>query len=88
MITVIGVRFKKAGKIYYFSPDNLNRKKNTSVIVETARVVEVGEYVIESKQINEEDIVAHLKNDLRIVKEDDRKKFEENKTNEKEAFSI
>lgn len=88
MITVIGVRFKKAGKIYYFSPDNLDIKKNTSVIVETARGVEIGECVIESKQIKEEDIVAPLKNVLRIATEDDIKKFEENKAKEKEAFSI
>ncbi|MBP2032289.1 cell fate regulator YaaT (PSP1 superfamily) [Clostridium algifaecis] len=88
MITVIGVRFKKAGKIYYFSPDNLDIKKNTSVIVETARGVEIGECVIESKQIKEEDIVAPLKNVLRIATEDDLKKFEENKAKEKEAFSI
>lgn len=88
MVTVIGVRFKKAGKIYYFSPDNLDIKKNVSVIVETARGIEIGKCVIEPKQIKEEDIVAPLKNVLRIATEEDLKKHEENKAKEEEAFSI
>ncbi|MBA5851401.1 stage 0 sporulation family protein [Clostridium sp. cel8] len=88
MITVIGIRFKKAGKIYYFSPSGLNIKKYDNVIVETSRGVEFGTCVIESKEISEEDIVAPLKNVLRVATEEDEKKHSENKAKEKEAFSI
>lgn len=88
MVTVIGVRFKKAGKIYYFSPDDLDIKKDTYVIVETARGIEFGECVVEPKQIEENDIVSPLKNVLRIASEEDIKKHNENKAKEKEAFSI
>lgn len=88
MVTVIGVRFKKAGKIYYFSPDDLDIKKDTYVIVETARGIEFGECVVEPKQIEEDDIVSPLKNVLRIASEEDIKKHNENKAKEKEAFSI
>jgi cell fate regulator YaaT (PSP1 superfamily) len=88
MVTVIGVRFKKAGKIYYFSPDNLNIKKENSVIVETARGVEFGECVIEAKDISESDIVSPLKSVLRIATEDDVKKYNSNKEKEKKAFDI
>lgn len=58
MIKVIGVRFKKAGKIYYFSPLELDIKKGNYVIVETARGIEFGECVIGIKEIKEEDIVS------------------------------
>ncbi|AND83326.1 stage 0 sporulation protein [Clostridium tyrobutyricum] len=88
MVTVIGVRFKKAGKIYYFSPGDLDIKKDTYVIVETARGIEFGECVVEPKQIEEDDIVSPLKNVLRIASEEDIKKHNENKAKEKEAFSI
>lgn len=88
MVTVIGVRFKKAGKIYYFSPGNLDVKKYNNVIVETARGIEFGQCVVQSKQIAEDDIVSPLKNVLRIATEDDMKRHDENKKKEKEAFSI
>ncbi len=74
MVTVIGVRFKKAGKIYYFSPGDLDIKKDTYVIVETARGIEFGECVVEPKQIEEDDIVSPLKTVLRIASEEDIKK--------------
>ena len=61
MIKVIGVRFKKAGKIYYFDPTGLNIEKGNYVVVETARGIEFGECVIGIKEIREEDIVAPLK---------------------------
>lgn len=88
MVTVIGVRFKKAGKIYYFSPGNLNIKKENSIIVETARGIEFGECVIEAKDISEKDIVSPLKSVLRIATEDDVKKYNANKEKEKKAFDI
>ncbi|ADK13232.1 MULTISPECIES: PSP1 domain-containing protein [Clostridium] len=88
MVTVIGVRFKKAGKIYYFSPGNLNIKRENSVIVETARGIEFGECVIEPKDIRESDIVSPLKSVLRIATEEDIQKYNENKEKEKKAFDI
>lgn len=88
MIKVIGVRFKKAGKIYYFSPSELNIKKGDYVIVETARGIEFGECVIGIKQIKEEDIVSQLKNVIRIADEKDINKHKENKEKEKQALDI
>lgn len=88
MVTVVGVRFKKAGKIYYFSPDNLDIKKNNNVIVETARGVEFGECVIGPKEIEESEIVSPLKNVLRIATEEDIERHNDNKSKEKEAFEI
>ncbi len=88
MVTVIGVRFKKAGKIYYFSPGNLNVKKENSVIVETARGIEFGKCVIEPKDINESEIVSPLKSVLRVATEEDVQKHNENKEKEKKAFDI
>ncbi len=88
MIEVIGVRFKKAGKIYYFDPNNLNINKEDYVIVETARGIEFGQCVIGIKKIKEEDIISPLKSVLRIADTDDIKKHEENKAKEEEALEI
>ncbi|MPQ42344.1 PSP1 domain-containing protein [Clostridium tarantellae] len=88
MIKVIGVRFKKAGKIYYFGPNDLDVKKGNFVIVETARGIEFGECVIGIKEILEEDIIAPLKLVLRIATEEDITKHKENKNKEVEAFNI
>ena len=88
MVTIVGVRFKKAGKIYYFNPGDLDIKKNDCVIVETARGVELGEVVIGPKEVPEEDIVAPLKDVIRIMTEEDRAQHLENKEKEKEAFEI
>lgn len=88
MIAVVGIRFKKAGKIYYFSPSDLKINKGDSVIVETVRGIEFGECVIGPKEIKEEDIVSPLKNVIRVATEEDIRKHEENKSKEKEAFEI
>ncbi|MCR3761019.1 PSP1 domain-containing protein [Clostridium felsineum] len=88
MITVVGVRFKKAGKIYYFSPDDLNVNKGDDVIVETARGIEYGNCVIGLKNVGEESIVSPLKSVIRVATEEDKKKYLENKSKEKEAFNI
>ncbi|OOM11197.1 PSP1 domain-containing protein [Clostridium saccharobutylicum] len=88
MIKVIGVRFKKAGKIYYFSPAELLVKKGDYVIVETARGIEFGECVIGIKEIKEEEIVSPLKNVIRIADDKDINKHKENKEKEKEALDI
>jgi len=88
MVKVVGVRFKKAGKIYYFDPDNLEIEPNANVIVETARGVEFGQVVIGSREVKEEDIVAPLKKVIRLATAEDKKHAEENDRKEKEAFDI
>lgn len=88
MVTVVGVRFKKAGKIYYFDPCDLNIQKGDSVIVETARGIEFGDCVIGPKQVKENEIVVPLKSVLRKADEEDIRGNEENKKREIEAFNI
>jgi len=88
MINVIGVRFKQAGKIYYFSPAEFPIEKGNYVIVETARGVEFGECVIGIKEIKEEEIVSPLKSVIRSADERDINKHKENKDKEKEALDI
>ncbi len=88
MVKVIGVRFKKAGKIYYFDPDEIDVKKDENVIVETARGVEFGEVVVGSKNITEEEIVAPLKKVLRIATLEDEIINKENKEKQTKAFEI
>ncbi|EJO5346135.1 stage 0 sporulation family protein [Clostridium botulinum] len=86
MIEVVGVRFKKAGKIYYFDPSNIEINKGEYVIVETIRGIEFGEAVIAKKKINENEIVSPLKNVIRKATEEDIKKHHENKEKEKYAL--
>ena len=88
MIKVIGVRFKKAGKIYYFSPADFKIEKGNYVIVETARGIEFGECVVGIKEIKEEEIVSPLKNVTRIADEKDINKHKENKDKEEKALDI
>ena len=88
MIKVVGIRFKKAGKIYYFGPNELDIQKGNYVIVETARGIEFGECVIGIKEISESDIISPLKNVLRIADESDIIKHRENKIKEINALDI
>ena len=88
MIKVVGVRFKKAGKIYYFDPAGLDIEKGNFVVVETARGIEFGECVIGLKEINENDVIAPLKSVLRVATGSDIEKHNQNKEKEKDAFSI
>ncbi|MBE6085589.1 MAG: stage 0 sporulation protein [Selenomonas ruminantium] len=88
MQTIIGVRFKKAGKIYYFAPGNLDIKLGDKVIVETARGMECGETVIGPREESEDKIVPPLKVVHRIANESDIRRIAENKEKEKEAFGI
>lgn len=88
MIRVVGVRFKKAGKIYYFDPNDIEINKNDFVIVETARGVEFGQVVVGPKQVLEEDIISPLKSVIRIATEEDENQHTENKIKEKEALEI
>ena len=74
MQTVVGVRFKRAGKIYYFSPGNLDIKTNDDVIVETARGIEFGSAVIGPREVPDSDVVLPLKEVLRKATDADRNK--------------
>ena len=88
MITVVGVRFKKAGKVYYFDPDKIEVHFNDYVVVETARGIEFGHVVIGPKKIKEEEIVSPLKRVLRIALNEDFDIHRENKEKAKEAIVI
>lgn len=88
MVKVVGVRFKKAGKIYYFDPAGLEINKDDSIIVETARGIEFGDCVIGPKEIGEDEIVAPLKSVLRKATDEDIRIHLENKAKEKDAFNI
>lgn len=88
MYDVVGVRFKKAGKIYYFDPGDLSIQKDDFVIVETVRGVEYGKVVIAPKQVDEHDVVLPLKKVLRIADQKDRMIVEENKQAAKEAYEV
>jgi len=85
---IIGVRFKKLGKIYFFNPKNLKVRKGTKVIVETAQGEEYGEVVIPNRFIDDEKIIAPLKKVIRIANGRDHRHFEECRRKEKEAFDV
>ncbi|WP_409303611.1 stage 0 sporulation family protein [Peribacillus sp. SCS-155] len=87
MYDVVGVRFKKAGKIYYFDPGELNIPKDEFVIVETVRGVEFGRVVTARKKVDENDVVLPLKKVLRIADQKDRLIVEENKAAASEAYN-
>ncbi|WP_110114655.1 stage 0 sporulation family protein [Bacillus sp. CGMCC 1.16541] len=88
MYDVVGVRFKKAGKIYYFDPGELNIPDGEFVIVETVRGVEFGKVVINKKQVSEHDIVLPLKKVIRIAEQKDRLIVDENKNAAQEAYDV
>ena len=88
MTKVIGVRFRQAGKVYYFSPDNYDIKQGDKVIVETSRGVEFGRVVLGPKEVKKEEITQPLKSVIRIATEEDKRNDEQNREKEKEAFSI
>jgi cell fate regulator YaaT (PSP1 superfamily) len=88
MKKVIGVRFRTAGKVYYFDPLDLDIKKGSHVIVETARGIEYGTVVGDVKEVEDEKVVAPLKSVLRIATEKDDEQEKKNKEKEKDAFKI
>lgn len=88
MTKVIGVRFRNVGKIYYFSPKDLEIKAGEHVIVETARGVEYGSVVLPPREVSDEKVVQPLKEVIRIATPQDDKKEESNRKREKEAFQI
>ncbi|ASA97223.1 MULTISPECIES: PSP1 domain-containing protein [Anoxybacillus] len=88
MYEVVGVRFKKAGKIYYFDPGDLPISNGDYVIVETVRGVEFGKVVVAKKQVDEKDIVLPLKKVIRLADQKDKLVVEENKKAAEEAYDI
>ncbi|MDT8862625.1 stage 0 sporulation family protein [Alkalihalobacillus sp. MEB130] len=88
MHQVVGVRFKKAGKIYYFSPGSFQLEKGETVIVETSRGVEFGRVVIGTKTVGENDVVLPLKQVIRIATEKDKLVVKENTEQAKKAFEV
>lgn len=87
-VLVVGVRFRKSGKIYYFSPNQLDLDQGDSVIVETARGVEFGTIVCGPKQIPVSEVVLPLKPVLRKASLEDRQKAADNEERERQAFEI
>ena len=88
MVKVIGVRFRVAGKIYFFSPGKLEIRQGDNVIVETARGVEFGRVVSGPKEVPDDEVIQPLKFVIRIATEQDHKTEEKNREKEKEAFKI
>ena len=88
MKTIVGIRFKKPGKIYFFDPGNIEFKLKDYAIVDTSTGEEYAEVAIANKQVSEERIIAPLRKVIRKATYKDRKHYEENKRKEKEAFKV
>lgn len=88
MTTVIGVRFRSGGKVYYFGPGKLDIKSGDHVIVETARGVEYGYVVLGNREVEDEKVVQPLKSVIRMATGEDKAREESNRKKEKDAFGI
>ena len=88
MIKVIGVRFRNAGKIYYFDPGRFEISAGQAVIVETARGIEYGYVVLGNRQVADDKVVQPLKSVMRMATDDDKEKEQLNRRKEKDAFRI
>ncbi|MCD8240834.1 MAG: stage 0 sporulation protein, partial [Lachnospiraceae bacterium] len=88
MTNITGVRFRHAGKVYYFSPGDMEIQRGDHVIVETARGLEYGEVMIGRKEVEDDRVIQPLKPVLRIATPQDDKLAEENRAKEKEAYKI
>lgn len=88
MQEIVGVKFKKLGKIYFFNPNGLAFRKGQNVIVETARGIEYGEVAIVNGKVSEDRIVAPLKDVVRIATEEDARVFLENEKKSEEAYHV
>lgn len=88
MQEMVGVRFKKLGKIYFFDPDGNALKKGQNVIVETARGLELGEVVVANRMMDEAKLISALKKVIRLATEEDEAIFLENEQKAKEAYGI
>ena len=88
MIKVIGVRFRKAGKVYFFDPAGMEIKTGDHVIVETARGIEFGHVVLGNREVEDKKVVQPLKPVIRMATRADEEVERKNKEKEKEAFKI
>lgn len=88
MTKIVGVRFRRAGKIYYFDPADFELEVSMHVIVETVRGVEMGTVLIAPKEVEDDVVVQPLKPIIRVATEEDEQAAERNKEREKEAFAI
>lgn len=88
MIKVIGVRFRRAGKIYFFAPGKYSIEAGQNVIVETARGIEYGQVVLGEREVEEDKVVQPLKAVIRIATKEDDLHEQDNREKEKEAFKI
>ncbi len=88
MTSIIGVRFKPAGKVYFFDPQGIEVNRGDNVVVETSRGVEYGEVIHGIKEVEDSVVTKPLKGVLRIATAEDTKKYNENKEKEKEAYKI
>ncbi len=88
MVEIVGIRFKKVGKIYYFAPGNIKAEVGQKAIVETVRGVECGEVVIANRMIEDNVISSELKEVIRIATPEDLEVVKKNKQKEKDAFAI
>lgn len=88
MIKVVGIKFKDAGKLYYFSPGENKVELGDNVIVETARGLEFGKVTMAETEVKESELVAPLKNIIRIANEKDKKKHAENLAKKEEAMRL
>ena len=88
MIKVIGVRFRKAGKVYFFDPAGMEIKTGDHVIVETARGIEFGHVVLGKREVEDQKVVQPLKPVIRMATRADEEVERKNKEKEKEAFKI
>jgi cell fate regulator YaaT (PSP1 superfamily) len=87
-VKIIGVKFRTAGKVYYFDPNNMEIAAGAHVIVETSRGVEYGTVVISTRMVPEEDVVQPLKPIIRIATEEDDRRLEKNKEKEGNAYQV
>lgn len=88
MTTVIGIRFKDGGKVYYFDPKEFDAKLGQYVIVETARGMECGSVAMEKSEVEDSAVITPLKQVVRLATEKDIAQVEKNRAKEKEAFEI
>ena len=88
MVTVVGVRFRRAGKIYYFNPGELKMAAGDGCIVETSRGVEFGRVVVGPREVPEEEVVQPLKQVIRCATSEDYDRVERNRQRAQEAFEI
>jgi cell fate regulator YaaT (PSP1 superfamily) len=88
MVTVIGVRFRKAGKVYYFDPAHYEIKRDDHVIVETARGIEYGTVVLPPRNIENDKVIQPLKQVIRVATQEDDQTEARNREKEKKAYQI